>query len=207
MLGCCNEGFWPLSCHVTARLDAQQKKLNFPILPTTTIGSFPQTFELRRVHREFKANKWVAFSVNLSLCVSGQIKGGRGIPSLFALPLASYWMTVIFIPSGSPRKSMLTSSGRKSAKLLETKKSLIFMYLYTVNQRFALTHWQVINAPSQDYVIHFPLFWMSLYAEKQHGWVLWWADVRHCLTANGWVQSKPKSSVLKVVLNFKFFII
>ena len=29
--------------NVSARLDAQQKELNLPILPTTTIGSFPQT--------------------------------------------------------------------------------------------------------------------------------------------------------------------
>ncbi|KAJ6801265.1 5-methyltetrahydropteroyltriglutamate--homocysteine methyltransferase 2 [Iris pallida] len=43
--------------NVTARLDAQQKKLNLPVLPTTTIGSFPQTVELRRVRREYKANK------------------------------------------------------------------------------------------------------------------------------------------------------
>ncbi|KAJ1390480.1 UROD/MetE-like superfamily [Sesbania bispinosa] len=43
--------------NVSARLDAQQKKLNLPILPTTTIGSFPQTVELRRVRREYKANK------------------------------------------------------------------------------------------------------------------------------------------------------
>ncbi|XXG42586.1 hypothetical protein AAC387_Pa01g2827 [Persea americana] len=42
---------------VSARLDAQQKKLNLPILPTTTIGSFPQTMGLRRVRREYKANK------------------------------------------------------------------------------------------------------------------------------------------------------
>jgi 5-methyltetrahydropteroyltriglutamate--homocysteine methyltransferase len=42
---------------VSARLDAQQKKLNLPILPTTTIGSFPQTIELRRVRREYKAKK------------------------------------------------------------------------------------------------------------------------------------------------------
>ncbi|XP_057445844.1 5-methyltetrahydropteroyltriglutamate--homocysteine methyltransferase 1 isoform X2 [Lotus japonicus] len=43
--------------NVGARLDAQQKKLNLPVLPTTTIGSFPQTVELRRVRREYKANK------------------------------------------------------------------------------------------------------------------------------------------------------
>lgn len=45
--------------NVGARLDAQQKKLNLPVLPTTTIGSFPQTIELRRVRREYKAKKWV----------------------------------------------------------------------------------------------------------------------------------------------------
>lgn len=42
---------------VNVRLEQQQKKLNLPILPTTTIGSFPQTVELRRVRREFKINK------------------------------------------------------------------------------------------------------------------------------------------------------
>ncbi|KAF9594314.1 hypothetical protein IFM89_030093 [Coptis chinensis] len=34
--------------HMSGRLDAQQKKLNLPILPTTTIGFFPQTADLRR---------------------------------------------------------------------------------------------------------------------------------------------------------------
>ncbi|XXG43689.1 hypothetical protein AAC387_Pa01g3676 [Persea americana] len=42
---------------VTSRLDSQQKKLNLPILPTTTTGSFPQTMDLRRIRREYKANK------------------------------------------------------------------------------------------------------------------------------------------------------
>ncbi|XP_050223729.1 5-methyltetrahydropteroyltriglutamate--homocysteine methyltransferase 1-like [Mercurialis annua] len=43
--------------NVSARLDSQQKKMNLPILPTTTIGSFPQTQDLRRVRREYKAKK------------------------------------------------------------------------------------------------------------------------------------------------------
>lgn len=43
--------------NVSARLEAQQKELNLPILPTTTIGSFPQTMDLRRVRREYKAKK------------------------------------------------------------------------------------------------------------------------------------------------------
>ncbi|PIN04183.1 Methionine synthase II (cobalamin-independent) [Handroanthus impetiginosus] len=43
--------------NVSARLAAQQEKLNLPVLPTTTIGSFPQTLGLRKVRREYKANK------------------------------------------------------------------------------------------------------------------------------------------------------
>ncbi|XP_057843185.2 5-methyltetrahydropteroyltriglutamate--homocysteine methyltransferase 1 isoform X1 [Cryptomeria japonica] len=42
---------------VVVRLDEQQKKLNLPVLPTTTGGSFPQTVELRRVRREYKSKK------------------------------------------------------------------------------------------------------------------------------------------------------
>jgi 5-methyltetrahydropteroyltriglutamate--homocysteine methyltransferase len=45
------------STEVSVRLQAQQKKLNLPALPTTTIGSFPQTTDLRRIRREFKAKK------------------------------------------------------------------------------------------------------------------------------------------------------
>ncbi|KAA8518383.1 hypothetical protein F0562_015734 [Nyssa sinensis] len=56
--GCCLKGSdHRRATNVSARLDAQQKKLNLPILPTTTIGSFPQTIELRRVRREYKAKK------------------------------------------------------------------------------------------------------------------------------------------------------
>ncbi|KAH9728562.1 5-methyltetrahydropteroyltriglutamate--homocysteine methyltransferase 1 [Citrus sinensis] len=43
--------------NVSARLDVQQKKLNLPILPTTTIGSFPQSIELMRVRHEYKAKE------------------------------------------------------------------------------------------------------------------------------------------------------
>ncbi|KAL9228644.1 hypothetical protein vseg_004199 [Gypsophila vaccaria] len=43
--------------NVNARLEVQQKKLNLPLIPTTTIGSFPQTMDLRRVRREYKTNK------------------------------------------------------------------------------------------------------------------------------------------------------
>lgn len=39
---------------VTQRLAAQQKHLKLPPLPTTTIGSFPQTAELRKVRRGHK---------------------------------------------------------------------------------------------------------------------------------------------------------
>lgn len=49
--------------NVSARLDAQERKLNLPIHPTTTIGSFPQTLDLRRVRREFKSGKLGSFGL------------------------------------------------------------------------------------------------------------------------------------------------
>ncbi len=39
------------------RKDIQTNHISLPILPTTTIGSFPQTKEVRRVRAEFKAGK------------------------------------------------------------------------------------------------------------------------------------------------------
>lgn len=35
----------------------QQKKLKLPLLPTTTIGSFPQTAEVRKIRHDFRAGK------------------------------------------------------------------------------------------------------------------------------------------------------
>ena len=37
-----------------SRIKEQQEKLNLPLLPTTTIGSFPQTKEIRKVRSKFK---------------------------------------------------------------------------------------------------------------------------------------------------------
>ena len=48
---------------IIALLDEQQQKLNLQILPTTTIGSFPQTVELGRVRREYKLNKYVILDI------------------------------------------------------------------------------------------------------------------------------------------------
>ncbi len=39
------------------RLPIQHKILNYPTLPTTTIGSFPQTAEVRKVRKEFREGK------------------------------------------------------------------------------------------------------------------------------------------------------
>jgi len=36
------------------RIKLQKESLNLPVLPTTTIGSFPQTAELRKIRREYK---------------------------------------------------------------------------------------------------------------------------------------------------------
>jgi 5-methyltetrahydropteroyltriglutamate--homocysteine methyltransferase len=40
-----------------ARAQAQREKLNLPLLPTTTIGSFPQTAEIRSIRRQYKNGK------------------------------------------------------------------------------------------------------------------------------------------------------
>ena len=39
-----------------ARYKIQREKFNLPLLPTTTIGSFPQTSELRKLRRDYKNN-------------------------------------------------------------------------------------------------------------------------------------------------------
>jgi 5-methyltetrahydropteroyltriglutamate--homocysteine methyltransferase len=39
------------------RLSAQRQSLNLPLFPTTTIGSFPQTAEIRNARADFKAGK------------------------------------------------------------------------------------------------------------------------------------------------------
>src|SRR3990167_5552571 len=41
----------------SARSPLQRSKLGLPLLPTTTIGSFPQTTEIRRIRADFKAHK------------------------------------------------------------------------------------------------------------------------------------------------------
>jgi 5-methyltetrahydropteroyltriglutamate--homocysteine methyltransferase len=43
--------------HFSIRSKLQQNHLNLPLLPTTTIGSFPQTKEVRENRANFKANK------------------------------------------------------------------------------------------------------------------------------------------------------
>jgi 5-methyltetrahydropteroyltriglutamate--homocysteine methyltransferase len=40
--------------HYDIRAQEQNKKFNFPILPTTTIGSFPQTIDIRKTRYNFK---------------------------------------------------------------------------------------------------------------------------------------------------------
>lgn len=44
-------------CSFDTRYDTQVKKLNLPLLPTTTIGSFPQTAEVRRARSSWKKGK------------------------------------------------------------------------------------------------------------------------------------------------------
>jgi 5-methyltetrahydropteroyltriglutamate--homocysteine methyltransferase len=43
--------------HYETRSKIQRKKFNLPLYPTTTIGSFPQTLEIRQVRRDFRTGK------------------------------------------------------------------------------------------------------------------------------------------------------
>ncbi len=45
---------WQRHSNFATRIDQQQAKLQLPLFPTTTIGSFPQTQEIRSARREFK---------------------------------------------------------------------------------------------------------------------------------------------------------
>ena len=42
----------------TVRQKAQQQRLNLPLFPTTTVGSFPQTKEVRLARDKFKKGEW-----------------------------------------------------------------------------------------------------------------------------------------------------
>ncbi len=52
-----NEGMKKRGALFQARKKQQQEKLKLPVLPTTTIGSFPQTKEVRSRRRDYKAGK------------------------------------------------------------------------------------------------------------------------------------------------------
>ncbi|WP_081026115.1 5-methyltetrahydropteroyltriglutamate--homocysteine S-methyltransferase, partial [Ralstonia solanacearum] len=45
-----------------ARAEAQQARLNLPLLPTTTIGSFPQTAEIRQARAQYKRGELQALA-------------------------------------------------------------------------------------------------------------------------------------------------
>ena len=65
-----------------ARIKAQQAQLNLPLLPTTTIGSFPQTTEIRQARAAFKkgelsaADYDAAMKKEIAYCVAEQEKLG-----------------------------------------------------------------------------------------------------------------------------------
>ena len=57
---------------------------------------------------------------------------------LTILAFIDYFDLYFFFLSGSQRRSMLVQLKKKSAKLLNFKKSLILMFLFMENQRSAL---------------------------------------------------------------------
>ncbi len=67
------------------RISAQKKILNLPVLPTTTIGSFPQTAEIRKLRSDFKAKRISQKDYDegikdyISSCVKFQEKAGLDV--------------------------------------------------------------------------------------------------------------------------------
>ncbi len=51
-----NEAMFHRKNPFAARREAQRRRIKLPLLPTTTIGSFPQTIEVRRARAAFKQN-------------------------------------------------------------------------------------------------------------------------------------------------------
>jgi len=68
------------------RIPAQEKLLHLPLLPTTTIGSFPQTVEIREARAKFKAGQLTAAQYDAFLeqktkeCIQYQIDAGIDVP-------------------------------------------------------------------------------------------------------------------------------
>jgi 5-methyltetrahydropteroyltriglutamate--homocysteine methyltransferase len=68
------------------RIPAQEKLLHLPLLPTTTIGSFPQTTEIREARAKFKAGQLTVAQYEAFLesktreCIQYQIDAGIDVP-------------------------------------------------------------------------------------------------------------------------------
>ncbi len=52
-----NAGMLHRASPYPVRHEIQQKRLGLPLFPTTTIGSFPQTSQIRAARSEYKAGK------------------------------------------------------------------------------------------------------------------------------------------------------
>jgi 5-methyltetrahydropteroyltriglutamate--homocysteine methyltransferase len=70
----------------TVRQAAQRARFNLPLLPTTTIGSFPQTSEIRAARAAFKQGKLsavdydAAMKAEIALVVNKQVELGIDVP-------------------------------------------------------------------------------------------------------------------------------
>ncbi|GJS38040.1 5-methyltetrahydropteroyltriglutamate--homocysteine methyltransferase [Tanacetum coccineum] len=83
----------PRATSVGARLDAQQKKLKLSVLPITTIGSFPQTIELRRV-RPIKEEIYKVVKLQEELDIDVLVHGEPELNHLVPFSLQEYmWET------------------------------------------------------------------------------------------------------------------
>lgn len=66
------DSFYERHSAYTQRAEIQQEQLNFPAFPTSTIGSFPQTAEIRQARKQFKNGELDEASYREFIC--GQIQ-------------------------------------------------------------------------------------------------------------------------------------
>ncbi|MFS0556030.1 5-methyltetrahydropteroyltriglutamate--homocysteine S-methyltransferase [Brevibacillus sp. 179-C9.3 HS] len=100
------------------RREIQQHTWKLPLLPTTTIGSFPQTSEVRQARQQFKKGNWTAEQYDAF--IQGQIKEWIDIQEELGLD--------VLVHGEFERTDMVEYFGEKLAGFLFTKNGWVQSY-------------------------------------------------------------------------------
>lgn len=100
------------------RQQIQQEKWKLPLLPTTTIGSFPQTAEVRQARQQFKKGEWS--SEQYATFIQEQIKEWIGIQEEIGLD--------VLVHGEFERTDMVEFFGEKLGGFLFTKNGWVQSY-------------------------------------------------------------------------------